>query len=255
MEKKKLIGISVGIIVIVVVIAAISFVLPRVQPPAGPTMKDTDGDGVPDDQDDYPHDKMYRARLEVTKSNWFRKDNEVHVVFEYRNNKSYDLYFVTPYVSIIRSDGVVIKTYDSAWGAIDSGNVFQPGEKSYSWVLFEDPEKLAASYMIEVKGESLRGYEPKEFKDPNVNIESHGGSYNASTNTYTISGTVKNNENVSVNINIYAGFLATNGTLLDVGKSYSIYIPAGRTAMFSITSHEFPDADKISTYEMILLRC
>lgn len=209
-------------------------------------------------EDDYPMDPVYRAKLEVTKINLYKKGKQVDVIFEYKNNKPYNLYWVTPFATIRRADGVIIKTYDSVWGDI-AADILEPGEKCYAWVPFEEDAEVVAYAEAEVKGEAIRGWEA-DIKELKIEVTSHKGTYDEATGKYTVSGIVKNNGEKEEVINIYAGIFATNGTLLDVQEAYKIHIPAGESAMFTTrsalwtTGGATPDANKISTYELCITR-
>ena len=51
--------------------------------------KDTDGDGVFDEEDDYPNDSNYTALLETTKSKEYIKEgSSIELLFEFKNDRT-----------------------------------------------------------------------------------------------------------------------------------------------------------------------
>lgn len=227
---------------------------------------DTDDDGVPDNEDDYPTERSFIAKLEVTKINWYWTGGQVIAFFEYKNNKPHNLEWISPYATFKRADGTTIGRYSSYW---DVENViFAPGEKCYAFVQTYDSEKLTASVEPEVKGGPVQP-ETKELK---VKIVSHKGEFEQPGGypSYKILGTVKNNGEKAEVIKIYAGIFAADGTLLDVQEGFipistpqgvrkgNIDIPAGSSVEFwteSLSLLPRPyDVNKVSTYNLCITR-
>lgn len=219
----------------------------------GQSEPDSDNDGIPDDEDDYPNDSNFCAKLDVINSNWYRLNESVYVILEFQNNKRFDIYWVE---SIVILKTASIEYFTSDYTVLYSRNILKPGDKAVSFWIFEDPNSSVASYEIEVKGENRKEQEP--FKRPDVELLSDEGEYNISDNNsvpgrYIVSGKIKNDDDIEQVVNVWVAFYNSNGKILDVNfETIIVQITTEEASDFIVESNT-PKADEISDYELYLV--
>ncbi len=247
-QKKQIITIVIIAVIILSIVAIEVFIIMS----RAPEELDTDNDGIPDSEDDYPKDKEFSAKLDIVESNWFRQDKNVTVVFQFKNNKQFDIYWVEMIIGLQNEAGEVFKSIDNV---LFSKNILKPDESAFtSWTL-EDNAGITAGFIVEIKGEHRGNRDP--FIRPEVTLLTHEGEFINSSNEsslskYVITGHLRNDDELDQYINLWAVFYDKSGKLLDV-DFVTIYIPEGEVTSDFIIMSDMPEADKIENYELYLV--
>jgi hypothetical protein len=113
-----------------------------------------------------------------------------------------------------------------------------------------DPDRLTASYSIEVKTHNF----PFD-REMNVTLLSSEGIYDMNWEMYTITGSVKNSADHEVYVEVWVAFYDEYNELHDVNWDWYTttlsLLDAGETYKFLISSSA-PKAGNIASYEILL---
>jgi hypothetical protein len=216
--------------------------------PNDPTeTRDSDRDGTGDNADDYPDDFSNQARLEIVKSNMYRDGDYAYVVGILRNNKTKNVIgHIYVDINLYKQDGSYFKDDEVAVGVLIH-LVLEPGDTFSFKGEFNDSDKLAASYSLEVKA----GYTDEDPLD-DVIVTEDDGSYDIIFGEYSVSGSVKNNGDYTAkNVEISVAYYDSSSKLIDVEAEYSspMQLGNGETGEFTVTTN-CPDSDQINSYKI-----
>jgi hypothetical protein len=248
-SKKSIVYVVIALVIILIAVVAVqlSGLLQQEE-----TDNDLDDDGIPNDEDDYPKNSRYSAKLKVTDSNMYSLDESIYVVLEFKNTKSYKISNIEIFITLIGGpDDTTVRAEKTVFW---SGNELPAGETGLSYWYFLSLAPTVSDYNIEVKGaKSSTDQPPTQIK---IILESHHGNLTGLTNPfepkYEIHGKINNTGTVEEIVNIWAGFYDQNDKLLDVNFIPVIIASGTEGKEFGLPCLT-PEADNIQYYEIILV--